>query len=166
MMIYIFAVFVILRNPLCCMPLLQTQWTRVWKGFVMSAVSSEKTELNHVLGRPISTLTSLEELLMVWFRLMITKCFLINSQIKGEVDLLDNSNVLLKPKCLNKRRERTSSRMMMQLFLTVRLVLCWKRRSLAWRLRSWHSSVFFFSEGETINTPVRGAEGMTDSILF
>lgn len=63
----------------------------------MSAVSPEKDELNNVLGRAISTLTSI--LLMVWFGLMITKCFLINNQLKGEVDLLDNSNVSLKPKC-------------------------------------------------------------------
>ena len=33
----------------------------------------------------------------------------------------------------------------MQLFLAVRLVLCWKRSSRAWRLSSWQSSVFFFS---------------------
>lgn len=35
---------------------------------------------------------------------------------------------------------------MMLLFLAVMLVRCWNLRSLAWRLSSWYSSIFFFSE--------------------
>lgn len=50
----------------------------------------------------------------------------------------------------------------MQLFLAVRVVLCWKRRSLAWRLSSWQNSVFFFSVSEK---DIRGAEAECN-ILF
>lgn len=80
------------------------------KGLVMSAASPGEVELIDALGRTISTVVAMKKkknllLLMVWFRLRVTKCFLINSQIKDEVDLVENRNVSLITKSVRIKEE-------------------------------------------------------------